>query len=148
MSERGKYAIEVRQLVPAPQIEVFEAWTTPTTVRKWSAPPPMTVGIVEIDLRIGGQFRVDMVDPDGAVHRVRGEYREVSRPARLVYTWNWDGAVAEDTSLVTVEFVPVTGGTEVVLRHQRLPSAKSAGEHDVGWRGCLGKFTAAVGSRD
>ena len=56
----------------------------------------------------------------GDVHVVAGEYREVDRPRRLVYTWRWEGERGPDAghvSLVTVEFVPAGDGTTIVLEH-------------------------------
>lgn len=44
----------------------------------------------EIDLQVGGTYRYLMVLPDGFEVPFRGEYREISRPDRLVYTEVFD----------------------------------------------------------
>ena len=81
-----------------------------------------------------------MEDPaSGALHTVRGEYREVSRPDRLVYTWAWeeqDGSSGHE-STVTVSFGRVADGTSVVLEHTGLPSVESRERHGRGWEGCF-----------
>jgi predicted enzyme related to lactoylglutathione lyase len=46
------------------------------------------------------------------------------------------------TSVVTVEFVEMKGGTEVRVTHEGLPSRESAGHHEQGWKGCLDKLQA------
>jgi uncharacterized protein YndB with AHSA1/START domain len=58
-----------------------------------------------MDVRIGGRWRVVMLQPDGTRHIAFGTYREVTPPHRLVFTHAWvqgDGSSPETT--VTVEF--------------------------------------------
>src|SRR3954464_7200682 len=102
---------------------VFDAWTDPELLRRWwAAGETWDTPLAEVDLRPGGRYRLSMHDPDsGNVHTVGGEYTEVTRPDRLVYTWAWEGESDSGESLVTVEFVAAGGGTEVVLTHTGLP---------------------------
>jgi len=101
----------------------------------------MTAPMAEVDLRVGGKYRIEMHAPDGATHIVSGEYREVAPPKRLVYTWGWEDGTVKD-SVVTVEFQERGKSTEVILRHERLPSAESRARHTEGWIGCMDKFEA------
>jgi uncharacterized protein YndB with AHSA1/START domain len=58
-----------------------------------------------IDLRVGGRYRLGMTGPDGKTHVAVGVYRDVHRPVRLAFTWDWEeptNRVGE--TLVTVEF--------------------------------------------
>src|SRR2546430_16765884 len=48
--------------------------------------------VCEVDLRVGGTYRVVWRGPDGAEMEVRGVYREVVRPERLVHTEKFDEA--------------------------------------------------------
>jgi uncharacterized protein YndB with AHSA1/START domain len=136
---RGE-TLEVRRTFSAPPARVFEAWTTPEEVKLWAAPGPLDVPVAEVDLRVGGGYRIHMRDPDGKEHRVVGTYREVDPPRRLVYTWSWETDPTAGDSLVTVEFHDRRGATEVVLRHEGLPDAAKRDRHEVGWTGCLEKF--------
>ena len=71
--------------------EVFDAWTNPEVLRRWWAVHPEgTTPIAEVDLREGGRYRLSMEGPDGERHTVQGEYSEVDRPHRLVYSWRWE----------------------------------------------------------
>jgi len=136
---RGE-ALEVRRTFSAPRARVFQAWTTPEEVKLWAAPgPTLAVPVAEIDLRVGGGYRIHMREPDGKEYRVVGTYREVDPPRRLVYTWTWETDPTVVDSLVTVEFHDRKGATEVVLRHEGLPADKKDG-HEVGWIGCLEKL--------
>ncbi len=57
--------------------------------------------------------------PDGEPFYVRGEYRQVEFPGRLVFSWTWeDPAENVRDTLVTIDFLDVAGGTEIVLMHE------------------------------
>lgn len=140
---RGE-ALEVRRTFAAPRQRVFEAWTRPDELKRWAAPGPMSTPLAEVDLRVGGRYRIHMRSPDGAEHRVVGEYREVDPPKRLVYTWTWETNPDVTDSIVTVEFHDRDGSTEVVLRHEGLPSVDSRERHASGWSQCLEKLETVV----
>lgn len=134
--------VEIRRTIAAPRQRVFEAWTRPEEVRKWAAPGAMTVSDVQIDLRVGGRFRIVMAHPEGGEHPATGVYREVDPPRRIVYTWAWETRAEAGEGLVTVEFHDRGPDTDVVLRHEGLPSEGECARHETGWNGCLDKFVA------
>src|SRR5262249_55622945 len=70
---------------------VFKPWTDPQALMRWFAPSDdFTTPVAEVDPRVGGRYRIQMKDPAGQFHTVRGTYREVTPPARLVFTWTWE----------------------------------------------------------
>jgi uncharacterized protein YndB with AHSA1/START domain len=90
-----------------------------------------------------------MEDADtGQVHTVVGEYLEVDRPRRLVYTWSWEGEPAEmagsERTLVTVEFHDDDGLTRVVLTHAGFAGERVRDMHVHGWSGCLDNLARRV----
>src|SRR5439155_310220 len=86
---------------------------------------PMTPS-AQVDLRVGGRYRIVMRGPDGAEHRVGGVYRTIERPSKLVYAWKWEESRMAD-SVVTVELHDRCKTTDVVLRHEGLASASACG---------------------
>ncbi len=71
----------------APRHLVFDAWTKPELLQRWfGTPPGWTMPVCEVDLRPGGTYRYVMRGPEGEEIVMRGEYREVVRPERLVTT--------------------------------------------------------------
>ena len=93
----------------------------------------------EVDLRVGGKYRIQMKHTDGSIHTAVGEYREISEPEKLVYTWSWeDGSMSG--SLVTVKFRDLGSATELLLTHERFPTAELRDKHGQGWNGCLGRL--------
>ncbi len=140
MTHANKARMRVSQLVSAAPAEVFAAFTDPTEIRKWHVPgPDFSVCIAEVDLRVGGRYRIGMQPPDReAPHTFYGVYREVSPPLRLVYTSNWEPP-DRDTgeSLVTIEFAATGSSTETTVTHESLPDQQSAEDHTRGWTGTL-----------
>ncbi|MHB8235563.1 MAG: SRPBCC family protein, partial [Solirubrobacteraceae bacterium] len=81
------------------------------------------------------------------VNAVGGEYREVERPRRLVYTWCWQGDGGPHpghVSLVTVEFRAEGDATTVVLEHSGLASEQSRRNHGIGWQGTLQSLATRI----
>jgi uncharacterized protein YndB with AHSA1/START domain len=146
-SEIAAFRLE-RTFAATPE-EVFDAWTNPQVLELWwAAQPSWTSPGCEVDLRVGGSYVLRMLDGEtGDVHAVGGEYREVERPRRLVYTWCWQGdggAHPGHVSLVTVEFHPEGDATTVVLEHSGLASEESRRNHRVGWQGTLQSLATRI----
>jgi uncharacterized protein YndB with AHSA1/START domain len=113
-------------------------------MKQWCAPSEEYETQAEIDLRVGGKYRIQMTHSSGSVHTAIGEYREVEAPAKLVYTWSWEDGTVVDT-LVTVEFHEQGEATEVVLTHDFFPNAEWRDKHNQGWTGCFGRLEKVFG---
>lgn len=140
MTTTTETSIKLSRVIQADVATVFEAWTDPTKLALWSAPEGMDID-AEVDLRVGGRYRLLMKGSDGGMFNAVGEYREIDPPNKLSYTWKWEepGNDHYDT-LVTVEFHDRDGVTEVVLTHELFPDAEIAGKHDEGWASCLDRL--------
>lgn len=75
----------------APLELVFDVLTQPEHVRHWFAAFEDEVIACSIDLRVGGDYRIDVVTADGTPMSFSGTYSEVERPTRIVATWLFDG---------------------------------------------------------
>lgn len=75
----------------APRQLVWDAMTKPEHLRATLAPYDETVTVLDIDLRVGGDYHYVFVTPDGIECSFRGGFREVDHPARIVQTWHFDG---------------------------------------------------------
>jgi uncharacterized protein YndB with AHSA1/START domain len=76
----------------APRRLVFEAYTNPEHLPHWMlGPPGWTMPICKIDLRPGGAWHFGWRNVDGTLMEMRGVYREVKPPERLVSTESWGG---------------------------------------------------------
>ena len=138
--------LSISRIFAAPRELVFQAWTEPERLRKWwRVQADYTTPIAEVDLRVGGKYRLGMQAPDNEhPFVVGGTYREVLPMERLVYTWVWENDSEEGDSdfrpaetLVTVEFRDVGDKTEVVLTHEFFPDDDMKDQHGHGWNGGL-----------
>ena len=136
--------LRIQRLLPATPQEVFDAWIDPESLRQWFCPGTVSLPSVELDVRVGGHFRIVMRDETkDLLHS--GIYREITPPQRLVFTWRSSGTYDQET-LVTIELHPRGNKTELVLTHERLPDASSAGKHEDGWQDVIGKLTVYLGT--
>ena len=138
-------SLSITRKIDAPRERVFEAWSQPQHLKLWFGPSDEYETEAEVDLRVGGQYKLRMKHSSGATHTIFGEYVAVDAPEKLVYTWSWESGMATDT-LVSVEFRDVDGATEVELTHERLPSEEMRAEHNKGWTGCMNRLGGLFGS--
>jgi uncharacterized protein YndB with AHSA1/START domain len=105
----------------APIELVFDVLTKPEHVRNWFAAFEDKVTECEIDLRVGGSYRIVAVTPDGRECVFRGAYLEVERPTRTVATWLFEGwpdaEAVESTDLHETDGV-TTMTTSLAFRDQ------------------------------
>jgi glutathione S-transferase len=134
--------LEIRRTIRAPRQRVYDAWTKAEELKQWHAPGPLTVSLVEMDVRPGGKYRIHMRSPDGKDHKVSGEYRVVDPPKKVVYSWGWDGDHPVKDSTVTIEFFERGDATEVVLTHSGISHDGERKGHTEGWTAILDKFEA------
>ncbi len=127
--------LTVRREIAAPAQELFDAWLDPESIAVWMRPGGSTRSKATVDARVGGTYEIIMYTDSGPIPH-RGIYQEIDRPRRLVFTWNSQYA-GEHGSLVTVEFRPMRGATEIILTHERLPSEEMVKAHTKGWTDIL-----------
>lgn len=144
MKESTTLDLKVRRVIAASPARLFEAWTTPAQLQRWWGPRDVRCIHAEIDPRVGGRYRIGNELPDGSIVWITGKFMVVDRPERLVYSWNREpgGSTPER---VTVRFRPHESGTEVVVVHERVVSARQRDEHERGWDGCLNRLAEFVG---
>jgi uncharacterized protein YndB with AHSA1/START domain len=126
----------VRRRIQAAPERLFAAWTEPRQLRHWWGPEGVVCVDAEVDLRVGGRYRIGNRLPDGRVLWIVGQFEVVEPPHLLTYTWSVEGA-GPVTERVTVRFEAAGQSTEVIVTHQRIPSDAVRDEHRRGWEGCL-----------
>lgn len=120
--------------------KVWRACTEPEALTQWmAASDAFHTRVVEIDVRVGGRYRIVMTAPDGEEHDVSGVYREVVANRKLVYTWAWK-STPERESLVTIKLRAAGGGTELTLSHERFFDTAARDRHNQGWNACIDRL--------
>lgn len=103
----------VTRLFDAPPRLVFEAWTRPELMMRWWAPKSTGVPLrsCEMDVRVGGRYRLEFGKDADSTFSFYGEYTEVTPPSRLVWTNEEAGAI----TVTTVTFEAKDGRTLLTL---------------------------------
>jgi uncharacterized protein YndB with AHSA1/START domain len=136
----------VRRTIDAPREKLFRAWTEPAQLTQWWGPPPARCPSADVDLRVGGKYRIANEFPDGRTVWIAGEFEKISPPSELVYTWQLEGSGAQ-FERVTVRFEASGRKTEVLVLHERIADADVRARHEQGWRGCLDGLARYAGTR-
>ncbi|MEO6602290.1 MAG: SRPBCC family protein [Polyangiaceae bacterium] len=115
LATRGDRTIEMSREFAATRQMVFDAYTKPELVSQWLGVfNGMTMPVCEIDLRVGGSYRY-VWEGHGMKMGMRGVYREISAPARLVATEKFDEAWYPGDAVGTVTFVESVGKTTLMI---------------------------------
>jgi uncharacterized protein YndB with AHSA1/START domain len=140
-SDSGETLV-VRRFIRASRERVFAAWLDPASLAQWMRPGQMTGAEVEVDPRVGGKFRIVMIQRQER-HEHTGEYLAIEPPARLSFTWISQATDLRPT-VVTIDFVERDAGTELVLTHRRLPASQLE-SHRSGWTDIVRKLELRLG---
>jgi uncharacterized protein YndB with AHSA1/START domain len=112
VTTRSEREIALTRDFDAPRRLVFDALTTPELLKRWLyGPDGWALAVCEIDLRVGGALRYAWRGPDGREMGLRGVYREIVRPERLVHTETFDEPWSSGETLVTTVLVERRGRT-------------------------------------
>ena len=139
--------LHLSRVIKAPRERVFEAWTSPEQVARWFGGPLGHATSAEVDLRVGGKFRIRAESRIGnEVWFCVGTYLVVEPPERVVSTFSWEGTRWWDLgeSLVTVEFRERGEATEVALTHERNRTRPVRAFHRIGWGHSLKELAEVV----
>jgi len=135
------FSLAVERTIAASPERVFDAFTHAQQLARWFGPTAeFTVTVHALEARTGGRYRIEMKHSNGNVHVVVGQYEEVSRPKRLVFSWRWENKPEFGTSRITVSLEPKGAGTRLALVQEQLPTVEARDAHTEGWNGSLDKL--------
>ena len=144
MSKPKTHTLQFTRVFNAPREDVFRAFSDPEAIKSWWAPKGWVTPYAEMDVRAGGRYRFGMCEEAGGdLMFVHGNYIAVEPPARLVFTYVWEGGVGgerwcehgliEVETVVTLEFRDHGERTELLLRHEGFPTMEGRDQHRNGW---------------
>ncbi len=129
-----------RQFDAAPE-RVFDAWINPATVRKWLfASMADESYTAELDPRVGGAWRIT-ARREGVDYTASGEYIEIDRPRRLVFTFAML-QFSPNSDRITIEIAPsgvgciltfIQAGVDIADELGQLPAGVEGGS-EAGWK--------------
>jgi uncharacterized protein YndB with AHSA1/START domain len=116
----------------APPELVFRAWTDPAELEWFRSGSETERRPIEVDLRVGGAFRVHMVVNDELEYLTGGVYREIVPNEKLVFVWGavggWPDLASNginESPVVTLTFVALDGGRTAMTLHSAIPAELS-----------------------
>ena len=119
---------------------VWEFLVDPEKLMRWK-------GInADLETQPGGIFHCEVIPG----HIARGEYVEIDKPNKLVFTWGWDGSedVPPGSSTIEIELASDGDGTSLRFVHKDLPNAEAIASHAHGWDHYLPRLETAAGGGD
>jgi uncharacterized protein YndB with AHSA1/START domain len=141
--------MQIHRTFQAPTEAVFDAWTSEEVMRRWfHGNHGWETPHAEVDLRLGGNVRVVMRDPDkGTEYGGEGHYTEIDRPRRLAFTWVWDDEADRET-LIELDFEQNDDTTKVTMTHHGLRDSEHVTSHEGGWNAALDELEVALAGQD
>jgi uncharacterized protein YndB with AHSA1/START domain len=128
VERRSDREVVVRRTFDAPARLVFEAWTRPELFRQWWVPKSAGLALLslELDVRVGGGYRLVFDLGDSRTMAFFGKYLEVTPPSRL----SWTNEESDDGAVTTVTFEEKDGRTH--LTFSELYPTREALERNIG----------------
>ena len=143
MTQSDEIVLNATRVLPASRPFVFAAMTEPDELAKWWGPKGFTSPGIELDLRVGGSYRIAMQPPDGELFYLSGEFRELDPPARLAYTFAWEDPDPDDReTVVTVSLGDLGQATELAVEQRGFATEERRSLHEQGWADSLDRLQA------
>ena len=125
-----KITVQVTHRFAAKPERVFDAWLDARTAGQWLfATPTGRITRCAIDARVGGKFSIVRLDGEEVDHV--GEYLEIDRPRRLVFTFGVPKFSPEMTR-VLIDILPLDAGCELTLTNENV-LAEYGERNKQGW---------------
>ena len=133
------------RVLAAPRPAVWRALTDPRQLARWWGPAGFTCPGVDLDVRVGGRYRIEMQPPQGAAFVLEGEFRDVTPQSRLAYTFRWAPPDLDDQETVaTLSLADVDGATELKLDQRPFATRARLDLHERGWSDSLDRLASLL----
>lgn len=127
----------------APVALVFRLWEDPEHRARWWSPKGFTCKSLKQDFRPGGAWRACINSPTSGDSWHGGEFREIERERRIVFTFSWDaGPAAGVDTVITVTFAEQNGMTVQTFHQTPFANVERRDAHVFGWSLLLDKAQA------
>lgn len=123
--------------------QAFEAWTDPHKIAQWFGPSGYHAEVLEMDVRVGGEWHFKMISQTGAISHHKGRYVSVDPNDFLSFTWQSEedkALTGGRETLVSIWFSAEQDGVQVTLLHQKLPTRDAVQALRFGWSSGLEKL--------
>ena len=138
-------SVRLHRVLRAPPERVYRAFLDPQALAKWIAPYGFTCTVHEMDVRIGGSFRMSFTNfGTGSGHSFGGTYQVLTPHEQIKYTDRFDDPNLPGEMLVTVDLKAVVCGTEVSIVQSGIPAVIPVEFCYLGWQESLAQLATLV----
>lgn len=130
--------VRLHRVLRAPPERVYRAFLDPDAMVKWLPPHGFTGQVHEIDVRVGGRYRMSFTNfSQGQSHAFGGQYLELVPHERIVHTDRFDDAQLPGEMKTTLTFKAVSCGTELQVVQEGIPAMIPPEACHLGWQESL-----------
>lgn len=145
----GELVLHLQRVLPAARPFVFGLHADPESLARWWGPKGFSAPSVELDVRVGGRYRIEMQPPEGDRFFLSGEFREVDPPGRLAYTFRWEDPDPDDRETVVVLSLRDLGdSTELTVDQGPFATEGRRALHEQGWTETLDRLADLITTRE
>ncbi|HWB28460.1 MAG TPA: SRPBCC domain-containing protein [Chitinophagaceae bacterium] len=142
MAVSSQKEIVITRLFDAPRELVFEAWTQKEHLQHWWGGNELTITFCEVELKAGGSFHICMEEQGRKKFWVKGNYREIDAPSRLVFDCALENEERNHNALWIVLFSEEgRNKTKVVITETLFDIADARDDAATGLNQCLDKLS-------
>lgn len=139
------HTVRLHRVLRAPPERVYRAFLDPDAMAKWLPPHGFVGRVHEIDVRVGGRYRMSFTNlGSGQSHTFGGEYLELVLGKRIVHTDRFDDANLPGEMRVAVTFTAVPCGTELDVVQEGIPAVIPRDGCYLGWQQSLALLAQLV----
>ena len=134
----------ITRIFDAPAALVFRIWEQPEHMMRWLGPKDFACTSLKLDFRPGGAWRACIESEATGRSWMGGQYREIERDKRIVYTFAWEDGRDQPgvETLVTVTFTEQEGRTVQNFHQAPFLNLEARDSHIGGWNQCFDKEQA------
>lgn len=137
--------VRLHRVLRSPPERVYRAFLDPEAMAKWSPPHGFTGKVHEIDVRVGGGYRMSFTNfGTGKSHSFGGRYTELTPHSRIRYTDAFDDPNLPGEMQVTISLRAVACGTELEIVQEGLPPVIPVEFCYLGWQESLALLAHVV----
>lgn len=137
--------VRLHRVLRAPPERVYRAFLDPDARVKWLPPHGFTAKIHHSEERVGGSFRMSFTNfGTGSSHAFGGTFTELTPHTRIRYTDTLEDPNLPGEMQVTVSLRQVTGGTELGIVQESIPSVIPVEMCYLGWQESLSALAHLV----
>jgi len=130
--------VRLHRVLRAPPERIYRAFLDADAMAKWVPPHGFTGRVHEIDVRIGGRYRMSFTNmSSGSTHSFGGEYLELVPNRRIRHTDRFDDPNWPGQMETTVVLTPVSVGTDISIVQEGIPPMIPVDACYLGWQESL-----------